>query len=139
MKELIVEASIDNLNVVLDFVNEDLKLIDCSLILQSELEVIVEEIFMNISNHAYKPNSGNVAIYLSVGDEIVIRFEDTAKPYNPLEQADPVLDIPLTERKEGGLGVYLVKQLMDKVAYEYVNNKNILTVTKEIKKNKLKT
>ena len=132
MKELMLAASVDNLDEVLDFVNEDLERYNCSPDLQSQIDTAVEEIFMNIANYAYKPANGNVSIRVSTGKEIVIRFEDAGKPYNPLEQAAPDLDKPLMERKIGGLGIFLVRQFMDKVTYTRVDNKNVLIMTKEI-------
>ena len=128
-KELIVEARIDNLDEVLDFVNDALDRHDCPSSMQNQIDIAVEEIFVNIARYAYEPQCGNVAIYIFVGEEIVIRFEDSGKPYNPLEQADPDLDKPLNKRKIGGLGIFLVKQLMEKVVYTRVDNKNVLTIT----------
>jgi anti-sigma regulatory factor (Ser/Thr protein kinase) len=132
MKKLIVEACVDNLDKVVDFVNEDLEQHNCPLNLQSEIDIAVEEIFVNIANYAYKPENGNVAICISTKEEFVISFEDTGKPYNPLERADPDFNIPVEERKPGGLGVFIVKQLIDKVTYARVDNKNVLTMAKEI-------
>ena len=133
MKKLTVKASIDNLNEVLNFVNEDLEQHNCPPDLQTQIGIAVEEIFMNIANYAYNPASGNVAICISTGEKAVIRFEDTGKPYTPLAQPAPDLDKPLMEREIGGLGIFLVKQLMDNVAYAHVDNKNILTIEKRLK------
>ena len=130
MKELIIEASIDNLNEVLDFVNDELERHHCPLKVQRQIDVAVEEIFVNIANYAYKPAKGGVTICIAAGVTTVIRFEDTGKPYNPLEQAAPDLDKPLMEREIGGLGIFLAKQLMDEVAYTHADNKNILVMTK---------
>ena len=137
MKELTVEASIGNLNDALDFVNGELELHNCSPELRNQIDIAMEEIFMNIARYAYKPADGYVRICIFVGEEIVVTFEDTGKPFNPVEQAEPDLNKPVMERKIGGLGIFLVKQLMDKVAYTRVDNKNVLTITKEIAGNHL--
>jgi anti-sigma regulatory factor (Ser/Thr protein kinase) len=93
--------------------------------------VAAEEIFVNIANYAYPPGeTGDV--FISVKGDAVLRFEDTGQPYNPLEKADPDLDVPLMEREIGGLGIYLVKNLMDKVEYEHTGGKNVLTITKSL-------
>jgi len=135
MKKLVIEASIDNLNEVLKFVNEDIERYNYPPESKNQIYVAVEEIFVNIASYAYQADNGSVAIFISAEDcRISIRFEDSGEPYNPLEQADPDLDKPLMERKIGGLGVYFVKQLMDKVEYAYVDNKNVLIMTKEIKR-----
>ena len=132
MKELIVEASVNNLDAVLNFVNEELGRHNCPQYLQNQIDIAVEEIFMNIARYAYKPANGNVVICICIGEEIVIRFEDTGKPFNPLEQAAPDLDKPLAERKIGGLGIFMVRQLMDKIVYSFVDNKNVLIIRKKI-------
>lgn len=132
MKKLIVEACIDNLDAVVDFVNEELEQYNCGAKFQSEIDIAVEEIFMNIAHYAYKPENGNVTICISTKEGFAIKFEDTGKPYNPLLRSDPDLNIPIAERKPGGLGVFLVKQLMDEVTYLRVDNRNVLTMTKII-------
>ena len=65
-----------------------------------------------------------------VKKEITLYFEDDGMPYNPLERPDPDVEKLLEQRKEGGLGIYLVKKRMDRVEYEYINERNKLTVYK---------
>jgi len=132
MKKLEIEASLENLNQALAFVNTELEQHECPQDIQGKIEIAVEEIFVNIANYAYSPDIGNAVIYISVTDKIVIRFEDTGKPYNPLEKPEPDLDKPLIERDIGGLGVFLVKKLMDNVEYERVGNRNALVMTKKL-------
>jgi len=135
MKKLEIEANIDNLNKALEFINTELEQRGCPEDIQGKIEVAVEEIFVNIANYAYSPDSGNAVILISVNDNAVIRFEDTGRPYNPLEKPEPDLDKPLMERDIGGLGVFLVKKLMDKVEYERVGNKNVLILQKHLSEN----
>ena len=132
MKELIITANVENLDEVIGFVNTELERSGCSPGLQSQIVLAVEEIFVNIANYAYAPASGSVAICLAVGEEVVIRFEDTGKFFNPLERAEPDLDKPLMEREIGGLGIYLVKKTMDKIDYSRIDDKNVFTMTKKI-------
>ncbi|MCL2010574.1 MAG: ATP-binding protein [Synergistaceae bacterium] len=133
MKKLVVEASADNLDDVLDFVNEELERHNCPSNLQNQINVAVEEIFVNIVNYAYKPAGGSVAVfvYIYAGEEAVIRFEDTGRPYNPLEHPPPDLGKPLMEREIGGLGIFLARQLMETVVYKYTDDKNVLVMTKK--------
>lgn len=130
MKKLVIKADHDNLGVLLDFIDSALELHHFPDNLQSDINLAAAEIFDNITSYAYQPDKGDVTLYVSVGEEAVIRFEDTGKPYNPLEQPDPNLDVPLMEREIGGLGVYFVKKLMDEITYSYAENKNILTIMK---------
>ena len=132
MKELIIEAIIDNLDEVIDFINEELSMHNCDAGLQSEIDVAVEEIFVNVANYAYKPATGKVTISISTDEEFAARFEDAGRAYNPIEHTDPDLNIPIMERKLGGLGILLVRQIMDNVTYERVDDKNVLTMSKRI-------
>jgi sigma-B regulation protein RsbU (phosphoserine phosphatase) len=132
-KKLEIKAILENLNTVLDFVNTELENKGCDKEIQGKIEIAVEEIFLNIANYAYSPDSGDTAIFLSVADKITIRFEDTGMPYNPLDKAEPDLDKPLMERDIGGLGVFLVRKLMDNIEYTRVGNKNVLVMTKGIR------
>jgi sigma-B regulation protein RsbU (phosphoserine phosphatase) len=129
-KKLEIKASLENLNTVLDFVNTELEQRGCPRDIQGKIEIAVEEVFVNIANYAYSPGVGNAVIYISVADKTVIRFEDTGRPYNPLEKAAPDLDKPLMERDIGGLGVFLVRKLMDSVEYARVEDRNVLVMTK---------
>ena len=121
------------LGEVLDFVNAELKRHRCPPVLRNNIDLAVEEIFVNIVNYAYPEGKGSATISILAGEDVVIRFKDTGLPYNPLEQEAPDLDIAPEERELGGFGVFLVKQLMDKVEYERLGNKNILIITKKIK------
>jgi len=132
MKKLELEASLENLNKALAFVNTELEQHECPQDIQGKIEIAVEEIFVNIASYAYSPGNGNAVIFISVADNIVIRFEDTGRPYNPLEKPEPDLDKPLMDRDIGGLGVFLVRKLMDNVEYTRVGNKNVLVMTKKL-------
>ncbi|MCL2242963.1 MAG: SpoIIE family protein phosphatase [Treponema sp.] len=130
-KEISIEAKIDNLDRVLNFINSVLKKHEYPSDLQNEIDIAVEEIFVNIANYAYKPLNGNAFISIFANDKTIIKFEDTGMPYNPLEQSNPDFDKPLTAREIGGLGVFLVKKIMDTVDYARVDNKNVLIITKD--------
>jgi sigma-B regulation protein RsbU (phosphoserine phosphatase) len=127
-KKLEIEAAIKNLDAVLDFINAEL--LDYTPELRNDIDVAVEEIFVNIANYAYKPGKGKVTIFISVGQKITIKIEDNGKEYNPLEHKEPDLNKPLMEREIGGLGIFMVKKLVDNVEYMRIENKNILIITK---------
>jgi anti-sigma regulatory factor (Ser/Thr protein kinase) len=142
MKELLIEAKVENLDTVLVFIAEELGKSDCSMKIQTQIAIAVEEIFVNIAYYAYHPDvegnascKGNasfrgVVIRIAVGDEIVIDFEDKGKPYNPLEKDDPDTTLTAEEREIGGLGIFMVKKIMDTVEYRHEGNKNIFTIRK---------
>jgi len=132
VKKIKLQAKIENLSRVIDFVNKELVKSDCSYDMLDRINVAVEEIFVNIANYAYMPDIGDVTLSVSAEDKAVIKFEDGGKPYNPLECADPNLETDLSNREIGGLGIYLVKKLVDSIEYSRVDDKNVLIITKNL-------
>ena len=136
MNELMIDAKVENLNTVLDFLTSYLERTKCSKKIQIQLELAVEEIFVNIASYAYgSEKTGQVLINMETGKDscLVIRFTDWGVPYNPLKKEDPDVTLSAEERKIGGLGIYMVKKSMDRVCYEYENGKNIFLIEKNIK------
>lgn len=134
MKTLIIEASNDNLYTVNEFIDSFLENEGCSLKTQTQIDLCVEEIFVNIANYAYGEGKGNAEISVENNDgKVTITFTDSGIAYNPLEKSDPDTTLSADERQIGGLGIFLVKKNMDSVSYEYKDNKNIFSMTKQIK------
>ena len=132
--ELILPAKVENLDEVQAFVGERVGE-DCSPKAQMQLDLAVEEIFVNIANYAYAPGEGKAAVRVQVSEEprrVDVTFRDRGVPYNPLEKEDPDVTALAAERKLGGLGIFLTKQLMDEVQYEYRDGQNVLTLTKNL-------
>ncbi len=99
------------------------------------LQLACEEIVVNITSYAYPEGSdGYLDVIIQKTDRIVIRFEDGGVPFNPLEHKSPDVTLPWKQRPIGGLGIYLLRRKMDDIHYEYVDNKNILTIEKVIQK-----
>ena len=135
MKELTIEATLENITAVTDFVNGQLEDYDCSLKAQMQIDIAIDELFSNIARYAYDPKTGPATVQVEVQEDpmaVIITFIDHGKPYDPLSGKDPDLTIPLEERNEGGLGVFLVKKVMDDVRYEYKEGRNILRIRKNI-------
>ena len=132
MKELIIDAKTENLDAVLDFVATELEAAECSMKLQTQIAIAVEEVFVNIAHYAYNPEVGGAVIRITVGDEVWIEFEDKGKPYNPLDVADPDITLAAEEREVGGLGIFMVKKIMDEVEYRHEDNKNVLKIMKRL-------
>lgn len=133
MKEIIVAAIDENLEVVNNFIHECLMDTSVSDDVLMELDLAVEEIFVNIAHYAYNPEVGNAQIKCKINNEplqLTIEFTDEGKPYNPLEKEDPDITLSAEERQIGGLGIFIVKQFMDVIEYRYEDNKNILTIKK---------
>jgi anti-sigma regulatory factor (Ser/Thr protein kinase) len=131
MRELIVEAKVENLDEVLDFIASDTE--ELPIKIQTQLAITVEEIFVNIAHYAYNPKIGAAQIRMH-GDEknITIEFEDSGMPYNPLEKEAPDITLSAEEREVGGLGIFMVKEMMDQVSYRREGDRNILVVQKKL-------
>jgi len=133
MDELTVDARVGNLNMVVRFISERLEAAGCSMRQQAQMTIAAEEVFVNISRYAYGPKTGGATVRVSVEDEITVEFEDYGKPYNPIENKDPDVTARAETREVGGLGVFMVKKLMDDVEYRRDDGKNILTLRKKLK------
>lgn len=135
MKELTIEALVDNLSRVLSFIDVELEALDCPTKTQLQLDIAVEELFVNIASYAYAPGKGSATIRFEAEQEpkaAVITLIDSGTPYNPLARKDPDVTLTAEQRQIGGLGIYMVKKSMDDVTYEYADGKNILSIKKLI-------
>ena len=133
MEKLTVEAATDNLQEVIDFATEHLEARDCPMKVVMQMELVIEEIFVNVSSYAYRPDVGDVTICVDFAEDpaaVEITFIDSGRPYNPLERSDPDTTLGIDEREIGGLGIFLVKKNVDDIAYEFTDGKNILRVKK---------
>ncbi len=133
--ELDIEAVEENLGEVTAFIDERLERADCSMKAQMQIDLAVEEIFVNIAKYAYHPDKGRATVRVEVSDDPVqvrITFLDHGHPYDPLAKEDPDITLPADTRPVGGLGIFMVKQSMDDVTYEYKDGANILTLTKSL-------
>lgn len=135
MKELKVQALIENLDQVIAFLDTELEAVECPMKEQMQLDVAVEEIYVNIASYAYESGTGDALIQvekLEDPNRIVVTFIDSGIYYNPLEKEDPDVTLSAEERAIGGLGIYMVKKSMDRMDYERKDDHNILKLTKNI-------
>lgn len=131
MRSLKIKAAVENLDTVIAFIDEQLEAADCPMKTQMQIELAVEEIFVNIAHYAYAPETGMAVISVDIsGSMAVITFEDSGIPYDPLAKPDPDTTLAAEDRGVGGLGIFMVKKSMDDVIYEYREGKNILTLKK---------
>ena len=135
MNELTLEARVENLEQVLSFVDSYLEQMDCPMKTQMQIDVAVEELYVNIANYAYTPSVGSATIRVETLQNppaVSITFIDHGVPYDPLLKPDPDVTLSAEERQIGGLGIYMVKKSMDKMEYEYKDGKNILKIHKNL-------
>lgn len=135
MKELTVEATVESIPVITEFVDEQLEQFDCPMKAQAQIDIAIDELFSNIVHYAYNPGTGLATVRVEVVEEplsVIITFIDQGVPYDPLAKADPDVTLSAEEREIGGLGIYIVKKNMNEITYEYKDGKNILKIRKEI-------
>ena len=132
-KELTVDATVENIPAVTEFINAELDTHDCPLKAQMQIDVAIDELVANIASYAYAPEIGPVTVHVSFEEEpkaVVISFIDRGRPFNPLVSEDPDITLPADEREIGGLGVFLVKKTMDEVSYDHQTGQNIMKIKK---------
>ena len=135
MKELTINATVENIPAVTAFVDEQLEAFDCPMKAQMQIDIAIDELFSNIAYYAYNPDVGPVTVRVEVVEDpmaVVITFIDNGVPYDPLTREDPDTTLSAEERDLGGLGIYMVKKSMDEVTYEYKDGQNILKIKKNI-------
>lgn len=125
------EAVKDNLENVQEFIFNSISSDKINEKNKNQLRIVIEEIFINIASYSYV-GRGIAEIGVEFENDILkIVFTDNGVKFNPLELDDPNVAAAAEERGIGGLGIFMVKNMMDDVQYEYKDNKNILTLIKK--------
>ncbi len=135
MNELVIDAAVENLDKVLETTEEVLDGLSCPAKIKVQLNIAVEEIFVNIAHYAYGSDTGKAFIKYIPSDDgtaVTIVFEDEGAKFDPLAKEDPDITLSAEERQIGGLGIFMVKKSMDDVRYEYKDGRNILTIYKKL-------
>ena len=133
MKQIKVKADTAELDNVLSFADAILEELGCSVKAQMQIDIAIEEIFVNIAHYAYPESEGEAVISVEPGENgssVTITFEDEGIQYDPLKNEDPDITLSAEDRPIGGLGIFMVKKSMDEVSYEYKDGKNRLTIKK---------
>ena len=120
--KITVRAVTENLISVTEFVNSVLDAAECSPKARMQIDVAVDEIFSNVVNYAYTPQSGDISVAITVEKEpltAVLTFEDRGRRFDPLNTAEPDISLSAEERDVGGLGIFMVKKTMDDIDYQY--------------------
>ena len=135
MRSITVPATNEDPNPVFDFVGEELARHDCPEKTRFQIEVAIEEILVNIVSYAGLAADDGVEIRCEVIEDplrVVVQFLDKGVPFDPLAMSDPDRSTEALQEREGGLGIFMVKQMMDDVSYAYENGKNTLTILKNL-------
>jgi anti-sigma regulatory factor (Ser/Thr protein kinase) len=131
VKSITVPAQTGRLDEVLAFVGGALR--SAGIERQNSISIAVEEIFVNIAHYAYPSGEGGIDVSVCIEqNRLTIEFRDSGTPYDPLAKTDPDTALSADDREIGGLGIFMVKKLMDDVCYRYEDGKNILSIHKDI-------
>lgn len=131
-------ADLTLLTEMLDFIRAPLEKKNISLQELRRIELAAEEALVNVISYAYPQKNGKEKLILDVfepsGAQFQIQIKDTGIPFNPSAvEIDPKIDRPIEERRVGGLGLFLMRELADEISYRRVKNENVLTVTFRLK------
>ncbi|MBQ5683987.1 MAG: ATP-binding protein, partial [Peptococcaceae bacterium] len=126
-KMLSINPTMESVPLVAAFVEEHLEKFEVPAKLAVKLMVAVDEIYSNIVRYS---GASEAQIRLVKEEEIVqLIFRDNGEPYNPLTAKAPDVTASAEDRAIGGLGIFMVRKMMDNVEYEYTNDRNKLTLT----------
>lgn len=151
-KNLKILAVVDNLAQVLENVDAQLETENCPMKIQMQVDIAVEELFVNIANYAYAPDTGDADILIETlntcpipeeyrkglsekdlkGKWLRVTLSDSGVPFDPLQKDDPDISLSAQERRVGGLGIFMVKKSMDHMYYEYKDGKNHISIIKKL-------
>ncbi len=105
MKELTIDAAIENIATVTAFIDEQLEQWDCPMKTKMQVHIAIDELFGNIAYYAYNPEIGIVTVRVEVTDNplaVVITFIDNGIPYDPLAKDNPDITLSVEERMSMG-------------------------------------
>ena len=134
-KNLQLINEISQLSAITDFVENLVEEWELSPGLAMSLNLVLEEAFTNVVFYAYNDEKQHVIDlnFSKNGDQLKIVLTDDGSEYDPTQKPDPDFDVPIEKRNVGGLGIFLIKKIMDTVEYQRKDNKNYLVMTKTLK------
>ena len=132
MPRIRIAAKLENLEPMLAFIEQGAKKLGFDAQKLNRIHLASEEALLNVINYAYPNNYGNIEITYEVKEDkrFVVEIIDWGIPFDPLSLPKPDVEAPIEKRKVGGLGIYLIRTIMDEVNYRRNQDRNILTLTK---------
>ena len=129
-EEISLKPCLDNLDQVTDFIDNHLSEGGVSNKLIFKVNMAIDEIYSNIARYS---GATEARVGCNVSEnKVSLRFVDNGSPYDPTVKEDPDTTLSAEEREIGGLGIYMVKKIMDEISYEYKDGRNILILEKNI-------
>ena len=130
-----VPANVELVDKMIDPIISSLEEIEVEHKKIYQVTLALEEIFANISKYAYPSGEGMIDIFYEIDKDekqLKVIIKDKGTAFNPLEKEDPDLGASVSERKIGGLGIYIVKNIIDDIQYQRINNENVLELIKQL-------
>jgi anti-sigma regulatory factor (Ser/Thr protein kinase) len=122
-------ASLEDVQRVLAFVDGLAEQAGVAPETGSRLDLALEEWVTNLCRHAYRHEGGAIEVVVRAGDGgFVVEIADGGPPFDPTTTPDPHVDAPLAERQPGGLGLMLIRRMVESVAYRREGERNVLTL-----------
>ena len=130
MDNLRLPARMENVEVFRSFVVERMEQLEARREKVLLVELGLEEFLTNVVKYAYPRGPGDVEVECCVAENgmFCMSIRDWGLPFNPLSHEDPDLTEDLSQRKVGGLGIYLVRKMFDRVSYEHIDGRNVITL-----------
>ena len=128
-----VPAKLEGMDVILAFVSYLLDINGCSTKTRTQLRIAIEELYVNVTLYAYPDGNGWAEIRGSIEDGVAtFTLIDSGRPFDPLAKEDPDTMLSGEDREIGGLGIFMVKNTMDEMEYEYRDGCNQLMMRKRL-------
>jgi anti-sigma regulatory factor (Ser/Thr protein kinase) len=135
LEKITVPARIDNLAQMIEFVTKAADAAGLEKGLVGKIQLASEEALVNVINYAYAGGEGDLELQYEIENDpktLIIQVADSGVPFNPLDKEDPDINLPAEDRPIGGLGIFMIRQIMDSVDYKRDNNRNLLIMKKTI-------
>ena len=128
MQTLNVSPELENLMIITEFVEQALEVVEAPMKVITQMDVVIDEVFSNIAQYS---QATQVIVECDAKPHFVrLRFLDNGLPYDPTKKEDPDVTLKAEERQIGGLGIFLIRKLMDDIGYDYFDGFNGFTLTK---------
>lgn len=135
MAKIEVESKLESLDTLNDFVHSIIQNSPCTRQQQTQIDLVLEELFVNIVTYAYPESIGKVQVECKLNvdaSQAIITFMDQGIEFNPLARKETDVHDRLERRPVGGLGIYLAKKYTDSIEYERLDDSNVLTIMKNL-------
>lgn len=135
MEKLTLPATLDKFEEMMSFVREQASKAGFEAAIVNKIALAAEEVLANVINYAYPDGGGDLTIETGLSSDnrnFVMTLVDSGNPFDPLNHEDPDINAPVEERSIGGLGIFMVKKIMDDVQYRREGDRNILVMEKKL-------